>query len=366
MNSPRSFRTTELAKEFARQGHQVTVLTPRNPSYHDEFEQEHNLVIKDLGARSWKELSIEGTGLRRLLRRGIKRLLNLLLLYPEIELMYLLARALKKERGHDLLISIAAPHVIHWGVARVWKHPGVIADIWIADCGDPFMGAENDSFKKPFYFKYVEKWWCRKVDFITIPIEEARLAYYPEFRDKITVIPQGFKMSDYKIKEGEPQNKVATFAYAGIFIPQKRDPSEFLNYLTKQSTPFEFYIYTRTPDLIRPYLEKAKGQIILSDYIPRYDLLEKLSTMDFLVNFENAGPLQRPSKLIDYLIAGRPVLSVKYKDFKPLIVKEFLNCNYTNQLVLPSIDNYRIENIIANFLALSNQANRAEKSSPIE
>ena len=27
--SPRSFRTTELAKEFARQGHQVEVLLPQ-------------------------------------------------------------------------------------------------------------------------------------------------------------------------------------------------------------------------------------------------------------------------------------------------------------------------------------------------
>lgn len=33
MNSPRSFRTTELAKEFARQGHEVRALTTTNPSY---------------------------------------------------------------------------------------------------------------------------------------------------------------------------------------------------------------------------------------------------------------------------------------------------------------------------------------------
>ena len=38
-NSPRAFRTTELSKEFARQGHHVTVITPRVKE-HREFEQE--------------------------------------------------------------------------------------------------------------------------------------------------------------------------------------------------------------------------------------------------------------------------------------------------------------------------------------
>ena len=38
-NSPRSFRTTELAKEFARRGHQVKVITPSYPE-HRQFQEE--------------------------------------------------------------------------------------------------------------------------------------------------------------------------------------------------------------------------------------------------------------------------------------------------------------------------------------
>jgi H2-forming N5,N10-methylenetetrahydromethanopterin dehydrogenase-like enzyme len=44
INSPRSFRSTELAKELARNGHDIIVLTPKK-EVHDSFEKEHNLIL---------------------------------------------------------------------------------------------------------------------------------------------------------------------------------------------------------------------------------------------------------------------------------------------------------------------------------
>ena len=50
-NNPRSFRTTELSKEFAKQGHQVTVYVPKDNREHVKFEKEYGVTIKDLGKR---------------------------------------------------------------------------------------------------------------------------------------------------------------------------------------------------------------------------------------------------------------------------------------------------------------------------
>lgn len=36
-NTPRAFRTTELAKEFARCGHEVTVMIPQNNYDYSDF-----------------------------------------------------------------------------------------------------------------------------------------------------------------------------------------------------------------------------------------------------------------------------------------------------------------------------------------
>jgi hypothetical protein len=49
MNSPRSFRTTELVKEFARQGHMITFCTLRHEKFHLSLEDDYSLTIKCMG-----------------------------------------------------------------------------------------------------------------------------------------------------------------------------------------------------------------------------------------------------------------------------------------------------------------------------
>ena len=41
--SPRSFCAIELAKEFDRQGHEITVLFPNRGKDYSEFRKEHNI-----------------------------------------------------------------------------------------------------------------------------------------------------------------------------------------------------------------------------------------------------------------------------------------------------------------------------------
>src|SRR5699024_3428218 len=158
--------------------------------YHDQFEEEFGVMIKDLGKLRFPKVSLDSSSRAlRLLKRGVRRGLLQLFEYPNIELMHRVKKALKDEYGYDLLISVAVPHPVQWGVARAWREEDPIAKTWIADCGDPYYGLESDSFKKVFYFAYIEKWLFRKVDYITIPFEGARSAYFGEFQDKIRIIP---------------------------------------------------------------------------------------------------------------------------------------------------------------------------------
>lgn len=336
----------------------MTVLTPKKKE-HFSFEKECNLTIEDLGQPRWKEVQLKGKGIPLLLKRGLRRALHILLEYPNIEYYFKVKKALEKKdknnEYYDLLISIAVPHSIHWGVASIWKKKKTIAQTWIADCGDPFMGQENDTFKPIFYFKYIEKWFCQKVDYITVPTEGAIKAYYSEFHHKIKVIPQGFKFEDIQIEENTDVNPVPTFAYAGGFIPGRRDPTEFLNFLINLKKEYRFHIYTQS-SLITPFIKKASGRIILHDYIPREELLYKLSRMDFVINFENAGSKQTPSKLIDYAIIRKPILSIKGSNFSVKIVNEFLDGNYENQLHINNIEQYKIENICHSFLSLISES----------
>jgi len=352
VNAPRSFRTTELSKEFARQGHAVTVITPKNPEIHTEFERKYNLVIKDLGKRKLKVVAIKGNSLNQLFRRFAARILKLFFEYPNIELYWMVKKALKNESGYDLLTSIAVPYPVHWGVAasRSKSHP--IAKKWIADCGDPYVGQENNTFKIPFYFNFVEKWFMRRADFITVPTKGAIHAYFPEFHAKIRVIPQGFRFEEYTLTNKKVSNTKPTFAYAGMFIPERRDPSEFIKFLLEQGIDYEFHLYTTTPHLLPVIPDGFKSKIIVHKPVPREELLKSLSRMDFLVNFENIGSRQTPSKLIDYLILDKPVLSVKTGNLDVITAKEFLTGNYRGKLVFEEPEQFRIENVVKKFLAL--------------
>lgn len=353
INNPRSFRTTELAKELSRQGHEVTVLTPMDEKIHSTFEKEHNLKIHDLGTPRWINPDFGLSKIGYILTRVFNRLFGLAFEYPDIELMFLVAKALKKEKNYDLLISIAVPYPIHWGVAKAWDKHQTIAKKWIADCGDPYMGDRTDTFRKWFYFKYVEKWFMRKVDYIAITNINFKVNYYNEFHSKMIEIPQGYKFDDVKLYDGEINNVVPHFAYAGVLFPGYRDPTKFLSYIISLKIDFKFIIYTKTVDLVKPFEIKSGGRIEIRDYIPRSELLYELSKMDFLVNFEYNPLIQSPSKLIDYCITKRPILNIISKEFNPIVVDEFLRGEYVNQFAISNIDQYRIENVCSAFLELA-------------
>ena len=353
LNSPRSHRTTELAKEFARQGHKVTVLTPKDNEVHEPFENEHQLTIKDLGKPSWRNPNFGKSKLGGFMSRATMRFLQLSIEYPNIEWFFKVKNALHTESGYDVLISIAVPYPVHWGVAKAWNKKQSIAKTWIADCGDPFMGNTTDSFKKWFYFKWVEKWFMHKADYITIPVESARDAYYKEVHSKIHIIPQGFKIEDADFSKYYKPNAVPSFIYAGGFIPGLRDPRPFLDYLCTINREFTFYIYTNGRELVQSYVDKLGDKLVVNDYIKREDLLRKIASMDFVVNFDNNTQTAVPSKLIDYAIAARPVLNIKKELDKENIVR-FLDGDYAVKLEMPEVDNYRIENVCKSFLKLSN------------
>ena len=350
-NSPRAHRATELAKELSRQGHEVTVLTGAEKEQAD-LAQDCGIQFIDLGKMTWPEIPLGWKEKPNLVFRALRRLLWMMFCYPEIQLSWRVASRLPENERYDCVISIAAPHAMHWGMAWCVVRGRKPAEVWVADCGDPFMGAENDTFSPAFYFRWLEKMFCRNADWITVPTEGAKEGYYSEFRDKLTVIPQGFRFEDYDhLRKLLPGTGVPRFAYAGHIIPGHRDPAKLLQYLAGYEGQFQFHIFTKSVDFIRPYASRD-SRILLHNFMPRDALLRELAGMDFLVNIENAGSKQTPSKLIDYWLCGRPVLNIRSFDFETRTVDQFLAGDYRQALKINNPEQYRIENIVNRFIEL--------------
>lgn len=352
INTPRSFRTTELAKELYRLGHQVTVCIPNNSYDYSGFLKSYPITMEFIDIPPSENLLFTGNKIKVLYQKIINRVKSTYLQYPNIKYVKKIPSYLKDKEKYDAIISIAVPHPIHWGVARAIKKNKNISRVWIADCGDPFMLCKTDSFKKPFYFKFFEKSFCKLCDYITVPVESGKDGYYPEFRNKIKVIPQGFDFSDVKVIPTYTPNEIITFAYAGGFIPGIRDPRPVLDFLENCNIDFRFYIYTNEQTLLIPYKERLKEKLIISGYIDRTELIYKMSTYDFLLNIENGTSVQSPSKLIDYGLAKRPILSLCSQRIDKIKFKEFLNREYKNQLMLPNIQDYDIKKVTKSFINL--------------
>lgn len=253
--------------------------------------------------------------------------------------------------NYNVVISIALPFYVHWLVARkLRKYKGQIVSI--ADCGDPFYGTPCNKMAR--YISNIQKFVFDTFNYIVIPTSVA-MDYYKKFTNdsnKIKVIPQGFDFSEVVLSDYVPHD-VPHFAYAGIFYMDKRNPEKFLQFLSSLETDFIFTIYTIThgaiyQNILLKYKQVLGEKLIIKDIIPRLECIKQLSQNDFLINMDNISSTQIPSKIIDYTLSKRPILSFDQNNIPAEKFKDFLQGNYERALTIP-IGSFDINNVASQF-----------------
>jgi hypothetical protein len=295
----------------------------------------------------WYPYNSDADGKRYLIDKVLGRLFGKKYLFPNFEFYYRVQEILDKDYSYDAIISIADPHQIHWGLACYRKkNPDKFPKTWIADCGDPFMNNNLTKVYPPKFEKY-EHLFCQYADYITVPEEEAINGYYEQYHPKIEIIPQGFQFDWPLENKIELRNNIPTFGYAGTFYEDIRNPQKFMELLCEIEQPFKFIIYSNHTKLIEPFQQKLNEKLEIRKGIPRAELLDELSKMDFLINLANVNrPNQIPSKLIDYSITGRPILNVNPSNPSQKEINLFLKKNYSSQTKITDVERYQIVNII--------------------
>lgn len=352
VQSPRSFRTTELANELSRQGHDVTIYAVLGKYDYTKYEKDTRVKVKNIGKMLFATKNSDGFQRYNFIDKILFHLFNFIFEFPDIEFLYRIPKLIKNLENIDKLITIAVPHPIHWGTAigkLIYKNK--FPKTWIADCGDPYMlsSFSSPSRKYLFHLKFIEKLWCENSDFISIPTEDSKNGYYPQFHNKIKIIPQGFNISSLELPVYK-KNSIPIFIYAGGFYGHRK-PNKFLDFLCTLNDDFKFILYTKF-GIEEKYLKKLSGKLIVCDYIPRNEILIELSKADFLINFSNPDSIHLPSKLIDYYIVKRPILeiSLDFKEHKEFV--EFLNGNYKSRKNVEDLEKYNIKNVAKSFIDL--------------
>ena len=148
------------------------------------------------------------------------------------------------------------------------------------------------------------------------------------------------------------KNVVPSFLFMGSIYPGVRDPHSFMDYLLKFNKPYKFIMMMRTP-LEEKYVKESNGQIEYITGKGREDVVWECSKADFLINVTNPSMVQTPSKLIDYGIAGRPVLDVTNDFSDASAFLKFYEGDYSGERKVDFLDNYRIENVARLFVELA-------------
>lgn len=356
--TPRAFRTTELVKGFCKKGWQVDLIIPNKSIY-----KENSLKIDNLTFifADESEIKQDNASKNKALKSSkIKEALKKIIFYffpPELFIFYskgITRKLLQTDKKYDKIISISHPLSIHLSVALASiRNEKLRASKKIAEFSDPpFKG----KFKSVFVINYLFIFWFSKVfDFFVVPLKEA-LPKFKFFKNlsEIKIIPQGVFIDEYKT-EVYRKNDVPSFAYAGSFYRELRDPTYFFEYLKSIDSDFKFDLYIPKDNYFRPkilaYANQINGEIRILDYLPRKELIFELSKNDFLINFDNENSSMSPSKLIDYAITQRPILSFNKSCFDKEFFMEFLNNDFSHQINI-DLSKYNMQHIIQDFIDL--------------
>lgn len=359
---PRAFRAYELAKEYAIQGHDVEVflLTRIKGFDYEQLSQELHIKItilplytRELGAEN---IFQQTNPLLRWIHWGYRWLLEYLLAGNLFVYSTRIAECLKHEmQQKDMVIALSTPFMNLLGLAKyVHAHKAQSKTIYIADSGDPFYYSQQT--KRALYFKWVEKWVYRHFDYLSIPTSDAIPAYAPLIpREKIQIIPQAFNMREVYLSPA-PTSDIPTFAYAGVFYQDIRNPEFLFKHLCTLTEDFRFHVYLRHRDphitsVLDKYQKQLGEKLIIHYSVKRTDLLYRLSECHFLINISNTTSTQLPSKLIDYGITKRPVYSFDKQSFNPQVFTAFMHGDYTHAMPI-DIRPYDIEVVTKQFLEL--------------
>ncbi len=346
---PRAHRWTALSQHWVAAGHEVHVLTARvgdtPKSARIQGVQVHRTGFDSLKEWLYYKLRIKdgrgrvGTVPRkknwpfRLLECCYKAFWKNIFFPDDACVWYFPARRkmlqLLETVRFDAIITVSLPFTDHLlGLAAKKKHPKLF---WVADIGDPFSmqaKAPNNAWLYKRLNRRLEHKVLAMADASVVTTPATVTAYEKlfgaAFAGRIQVIPPLFSPpAPYNAEQ--PQFHGINLGYFGALYAPTRTPDALLTLLEK--------VFALRPELHGKLTLHFFGEIFpefygqLSGWRPGSTRLHGLRTreetwvamlaMDILVNIGNTTDFQLPSKAVDYLAAGKPILNLSFVENDP-------------------------------------------------
>jgi glycosyltransferase involved in cell wall biosynthesis len=344
--NPRVFRWSSIVSYWLSCGYDVSVITASQDKYEGKTQDCLNIirVPENLIGKIRYKISRENplraeindtklpiSGNSAIISKWIKGLYALVIKriqWPDFAWTWIL-NARKATLQHlegnpdiDVIISVSHPfssHVV--GSIAKRKYPNIR---WIMDIGDPFNflveSQPNNFLIYNKLNKFIERKYFSLSDFVSVTTSETMSEYlklFPENKGKIKVIPPVLSTDASNIlktrkKKHQLNHKAFRLVYVGTLYSGIRHPQKMLSMLadvrTRLNSDFEVHFFGPGNDVDISKL--TNSYTFFHGSVSHDAALEFMLSADILINIGNSTKFQLPSKLVEYVCTGNPVLNI--------------------------------------------------------
>jgi len=325
--SPRTTRWSLLIDELINKGNEVTVLTGTAP---EELKKKYEVLYfgnKQFSSNINKVRKNSQNSSNNYLKKIIYSILKTIYRFlfktfswPDYAMFWAFTIFKNRKRidnKFDIIISVSLPFTSHLCAYILQKR--ISAD-WYMDIGDPFSlkinSPENNKIIYSYLNKYYEKKFyqnAKKIIFTHSEVAELHQDKFNIDRRKIVIGYPIAVLNEKRIKNSLTFNYEDTplkIGYFGAFTKSVREPNNYIisiaNSLDDQ-IKHEWYINEESKKYFTSIKNISSHQFL--DTLPREVALEVMvSKMHVLLSIGNFNKYQMPSKVIEYISLGKPVL----------------------------------------------------------
>ena len=260
-------------------------------------------------------------------------------------------KKINQEKNISAILTCAAPHEAHYaGYKFKMEYPKIK---WVSYWGDLLASRTNNVnlFISMRRLGLIERSICNASDYIMTTEENySVLQNRVSNKVKIKALPYTLNQSvldSYNEKSVDSCDN-ATIIYMGAFYKEIRNPEYFLNLFSNIDSDYRLLLFSsgNCESIVERYVRKSKGKIKSLGQIPKEKLIEELKKATFLINIENKMKHSNPSKLLELISYGKPIIDFSFSEepCETLIrYPYYLNVNMNNDI---ASNMKRVENFI--------------------
>lgn len=387
--SPRAFRWTTIAECWAKQGEHVEVICSWEPGLARSeiingvhIHRVGNATVKMLRKRLKNNDLVKNITLNEKEKSKSKLSLFLKWVYdhtwkkiywPDFACLWYFS-ALRKAKyllmtdKYDKLITVSIPFTCHMVGLNIKKYnPDML---WVTDIGDPFYVLDATPVNNYKIYRRLNYLTERKIinyaDIITVTTGSLAKIYrnvFPESNKKIYVIPPLISLSN----KGDIENHIflkkdmIRLVFVGTLYKAIRSPKFLLQLFrkllqTSLGDKLEMHFLGRVHDCadsFELYKDLLDNKIFIHGLVAHNVALQATKDADFLINVGNDTSYQLPSKMVEYMSFGKPIInfiSTSNDSSLPLIKDYPLYINIINNDITEENKVILLENFIKNSL----------------